>query len=149
MNLDEHASLLGNLIANLQSLEFLLRAKLLKHYHGTMGGVDIDQLKVGDTLDENEFTNYDTLGTLIRKYNENIANRSTCPHIDAKVIALRDALAHGRVSKPVPADHLHIIKFEPPKNGKVRVAFSEEMNEKWMRSSINQVLNEIKKINQN
>jgi len=62
---DKYAERLGKLMSNLHSLEFALRAFLLKFNEGTEPKVDLDKLQVGDTVPANSFTSYASLGNLV------------------------------------------------------------------------------------
>lgn len=146
MDLNKYALLLGLLVANLQSLEFALRAALFNHNNRSTSGLKFEEIQVGDEVDENEFTNYNTLRELIDKYNKQIAT-DEASKIDTDIIIIRDALAHGRVSSSSPTEHMRIIKFNKPKSKKVIVNFSEKMSESWMKSTIKRVYNEVQKVN--
>jgi len=147
MDLNKYALLLGSLVANLQSLEFALRTTLFNHNNRSTSGLKFEEIQVDDEVDENELTNYDTLGELIDKYNGQIASGDEASKIDTYMINIRDALAHGRVSSSSPTEHMRIIKFNKPKSKKVIVNFSEEMSELWMKSTIERVHNEVQKVN--
>src|SRR4051812_48307320 len=124
MTLKEHAHHLGGLVANLQSLEFLLRAFLSKlpsaRPMGLPHGTDLYSFPVGATVPENDLTSFDSLGQLIDKYNEE-AKRSGNALLDGSLVELRDALAHGRVSAKPPSDDLRLLKFSKPISGCVTV----------------------------
>ena len=82
MNADDHALGLGRLMGNLQSLEatiriFLTRADPSKNY----------------------IISRDFFGTLIGKYNDQLANDEPYS-IDQQVVTIRNALAHGLVFAP-------------------------------------------------
>jgi hypothetical protein len=133
MDLDDHARHLGGLIGNFQSLEFLLRIFLSKMpgarpCSAPYGAIYLSP--VGTELPENDITSYDTLGQLIAKFNSE-ADRQRCTRIDDGLVAIRDALAHGRVSASEVDEHLRLLKFNKPQNGKVRVVFNEELSEDW------------------
>jgi hypothetical protein len=102
-------------------------------------GTDIYLSPVGTELPENDITSYDSLGDLFTKFNAVMVSRGQA-QLDMRVVDLRDALAHGRVSAAVPDDTLRLIKFDKPKNGKVRIAFNELMTEQWFTSKKAQVL---------
>lgn len=137
MDLDEHARHLGGLLGNLQSLEFALRI-FLTHLPGARpisapSGFDLYAAALGAYVPESDMTSYDTLSRLIAKFNKEMIRRGA-PLLDASVIELRDALAHGRVSAPLPDEHLRLLKFSKPVNGVVQVTFSEVMNEEWFKN---------------
>lgn len=143
MTPDEHVRLLGRLLANLQSLEFLLRV-FLGHLPGAkpMGvpyGTDIYAFPVGAELPENDMTSYDSLSQLLSKFNREMNCRGEAT-IDESLVELRDALAHGRVSAAVEDENLRLLKFDKPRDGKVRVTFNEMMTEEWFLNQKNRVL---------
>ena len=134
MNLDEHARHLGGLIGNLQSLEFLLRIALSKlpgaRARGVPSGEDFYLSPVDSLLPENDLTSYDSLGDLISKFNKEMDKQGKLK-IDESLVAIRDALAHGRVSASVSDETLRLLKFDKPQDGRVRVVFNEELSEEW------------------
>lgn len=135
MNLNEHALHLGGLLGNFQSLEFVLRGYLSKLPTGEGSalppGIDIYQSPVGTELPETVFTNYDTLGILISKFNVEMQRQGKVG-VETKLIELRDALAHGRVSALGTEELLRIVKFTKPHQGMVKVAFNEMMSSQWL-----------------
>ena len=146
MTLDEHTKNLGSLMANLNSLEFSLRAFFQElpssRPLGLSDGTDIYSFPVGTELLENEITSYDTLGKLIEKFNA-FAKQKGFQEIDEKIIAIRDALAHGRVSSPTINDNLRLIKFSKPKNGKVKITFNEVLTKNWFSDNIKLVFDAV------
>ncbi|MBI3248042.1 MAG: hypothetical protein HYZ50_16175 [Deltaproteobacteria bacterium] len=136
MTLDEHALNLGGLFGNLQSLEFLLRGFLNRlsgaRPIGVPYGTDIYSFPVGTELPENDLTSYDSLSLLVAKFNQEMKCRGT-PEIDEKIVELRDALVHGRVSAAIQDESLRLLKFDEPKNGTVRITFNEVMTEEWFK----------------
>ena len=147
-----HALRLGKLFGNLQSLEALLRFYLLKI--GARARVDARasqpywSLSAGDEVPEDEFTNYDTLGTLIAKFNADIATRDGSLAVDTGVVSLRDLLAHGRVSADAEDEaRLAILKFDKPKGGTVRVTAVALMDDAWFTIKTEYVLDQILRVN--
>jgi hypothetical protein len=132
--LEGHARNLGGLISDLQGLEFLLRAFLQQlptaRSIGLPHGTDIYSCPVNTKLPVSELTSYDSLRTLITKYNAE-ANKLGKPSIDENLADIRDALAHGRVSASEPGANLRLLKFSKPKDGYVSVTFSETMSSEW------------------
>lgn len=150
---DKHTLFLGKLVTNLQSLEFLLRGFLSTVYNLNSNGLipgmpkNIYDLEVNTIVPENYLTNYYSLGQLIDKYNSYLNGRDTSLSINKQTLVdLRDALAHGRVSGTTPYPPHKILKFDSPKNGQVRVAFSQTMDEGWFRDQIRFVFGEVKKV---
>lgn len=136
---------LGRIVGNLQSLEFALRAFLLAT-HNESPSIQYHLLQNGDEIEEDSFTNYDTLGDLVQKYNSQINKINTDLCISDEVIQLRDALAHGRIFTIHPEKPLRLLKFNKPQHGKVTVTHSEEMNQEWYRKNIELTLTELKKV---
>jgi hypothetical protein len=100
---------------------------------GVPYGTDIYSFPVGSELPENDITSYDSLGQLLTKFNAEMEKRGHA-QLDMGLVDLRDALAHGRASAAVPDDTLRLIKFDKPRDGKVRVTFNELMTEQWFAS---------------
>ena len=131
----QHPLNLGKLLVNFQSLEFALRAFLLKTEE--MAGSpftkfkDLHELSEGDEVPENAFTNYDNLRRLIEKYNDNPKIRAAGLCIDKKLVDIRDAIAHGRVSALTPSPPFRLLKFGKPKNNRTKVKFSILLTQEW------------------
>jgi hypothetical protein len=146
MTLDEHSLHLGGLLANFQSLEFILRAFLQEHSLPTpistgTHGTDFYSFPIGTELPENEITNYNSLGQLIDKFNASMKLKGLT-EIDCSLVEIRDALAHGRASASND-DQMRLIKFSRPQSGKVKVMFNEAMTEVWFRTNKKRVLDAI------
>ncbi|MBY0498883.1 MAG: hypothetical protein K2P74_04590 [Nitrosomonas sp.] len=141
MTLDDHAKQLGGLVGNFQSLEFMLRSFLFLQ-NGAPEGKDIYSFRVGESLPVSELTNWDSLGELIRKFNEEV-NKYDLAKIDKEIVEIRDALAHGRVSACDPSDNLRLLKFDRPRNNQVKVLFNEAMTESWFVSQKKRVADAI------
>ena len=132
--LDKHALNLGKLVGSYHSLEFVLRAFLSQEESsggkGPNYGIDPYQLPVGADMAEDPLTNYDSLTQLMTKANKHLAARSR-PALPDRLIEVRDAIAHGRVSADSEDGVLRLLKFDRPRHGKVRIAFNETMDEQW------------------
>ena len=148
MTLDEHIRHLGGLVTNFHALEFLLRAFLQNlagaRPVGVPYGTDIYSFPVGSYLPESELTSYDSLGQLITKYNEEMKKRGL-PLIDASLVDVRDAIAHGRVSSEI-ADDMRLLKFDKPANGRVQITFNEKLTESWFNSQKKRVYGTIQAV---
>lgn len=145
--MNDTASELGKIVSNLQSIEFALRMFLLAA-NGESSSTKYFDLKINDEIGEDSFTNYDTLDQLIKKYNEHVTVVDKALCISVKVVALRNALAHGRVfsTNPSPNHPYQLFKFTKPANGKVKVTHSEEMNSDWYKKNIKLTFEQITKI---
>lgn len=147
----DHATQLGKVVANLLSLEFLLRAYLYEHVSTPSDcdlafGAQLESLSVGDEVTENAFTSFDTLRQLIAAYNTHVADHAAHLRVDERIVNLRDAIAHGRVSAPVEAEHLRLIKFSNPRHGALVVLVNEELNPSWFTEQIRWTRDEMLKV---
>lgn len=145
MDHEAHALGLGSLMANLQSLELLLRAFLVK----TSGDEEADGRRligkgVGDTVPEDPFTNYDSLGQLIGKYNAQVADPELS--VSEDVVEIRDALAHGRISGWSPAFPLQLLRFSRPQSGTVKITQLVTLTEEWFAEQRRHVFAQAKKV---
>jgi len=148
--MDKHAENLGRLVANMQSLEFALRAFLVNDEIASgklfAQSANLYNMNAGDVVPKNAFTNYDTLGQLIKKYNEHPRISSAGLTIDESLVDIRDAIAHGRVSAATPSSSLKLLKFDMPKNNQVKVMFSVLMTKEWFTEQIKRVYSAVLKV---
>lgn len=140
MTPDEHAQRLGRLVGNLQSLELALRAFLQQlpgaRSFGLPYGTDVYAFPVGSEIPENELTSWDTLGQLLRRFNDEM-RRQARPSIEqVGLVELRDALAHGRISADSDGGNLRLLKFSKPRERRVRITFNECMTPEWFESKL-------------
>ena len=140
MRQDQHPLNLGKLLVNLQSIEFALRAFLLKIEEISGSPFtkfkDLHKLHEGDEVPENAFTNYDNLRQLIGKYNDNPKIKAAGLCIDKKLVNIRDAIAHGRVSALTPSPPFRLLKFGKPKNNRTKVKFSILLTQEWYNQQL-------------
>ena len=151
IGLNEYAALMGQILANLQGLEFALRTRLSYDDPPHMqlpAGKRLQELKAGDRVPENSFTGYETLGRPIEHYNGQVANSDPDLTVDPDIVTLRDALAHGRASSlPDDADaDTVLLKFSRPENGQVTVTFSECLTREWLNIRVRRVFLEVRKV---
>lgn len=145
MTLEEYTFGVGKLIVNLHSFEFALRAFLWNREGGSSWAF-LESLCEGDTVPENAFTNYDTLGQLIIKYNAFVSSRFPNLQINPSLVDLRDALAHGRVASSVPSPPLRLLKFGKPAGGNVNVTHSIVVDDAWLSEQKTRVRLQLEKI---
>lgn len=131
---------LGQIIVNLHSLEYILRLFLndmdKKRYGNPPPEVAANEINAGAKVAENYFTNYDTLGDLIKKYNNLIENLGkTELVIDERPVLLRDALAHGRVIYKRPEPPPRLYKFGKPTKSRVPVVDIIDFSDAWLREA--------------
>jgi hypothetical protein len=69
-----------------------------------------------------------------------VANR-----VDASIVALRDALAHGRVLTQ-GGFPMRLVKFSRPVNGVVMVEYAELVDPDWILRQMERVKGETKKV---
>jgi len=142
MDHEDHIRGLGLLVSYFQALEFALRAVCKNNEIHKMYKINYSTLKAGDSVPVDAMTNYDSLGTLIEKYNTLTTQEL---RIDIGLVAIRDALAHGRVFSDTPTQPMRLFKFEKPKNGMTTVSFAETLDQDWFfRTSIH-VYHEVEK----
>ena len=146
MNDDEHAANLGKLMANLHGLEFTLRAFLAKRNASNEPGVNLRSAGEGDWVAVNSFTNYDPLCRLVNKFNAIVQNPHPEALIDSSVVAVRDAIAHGRIAGEAPSFPMTLMKFGKPKNGKVQIITKVVMDHAWFKAKVNLVREQIEKV---
>ena len=134
--INDYEQLLGSVIANLHSLEFMLRLYLYKKrsspHASFRRGQNFTGLLEGATLPINALTDYQTLGDLIKGYNTLVKRRHSDLEIEQGIVNLRDALAHGRVFVPKSGLPLQLLKFSKPHNDKVVVTFSATLSSEWL-----------------
>lgn len=139
MTEEQHIDGLGRLVANLQSIEFMVRIVLSRLpgavAYGIPKGTNTYSYAVGSDLPENDVTNYDSLGQLIDRYNAHNDVKKEGAIISRDLVELRDILAHGRVSTVfrVPMD---LIKFSRPNGGRVTVVCNVTMDEPWFEKNL-------------
>jgi hypothetical protein len=140
--LDRYALLVGKLVINLQSLEFLLRAFLQAQPGaepiGLPQGQNILSTPVGSIVNLCPTTNWDTLGELIKKYNA-IAEAKSLPKLDPTLVDIRDALAHGRIATLEFGKPTRLIKYSKPlkpHKTTVQVTFNALLDEDWFSKQV-------------
>jgi hypothetical protein len=115
---------IGKILSNLQSLEFALRLLLYElqkaHADDQAQSFKLESLSVGEWIEENPLTSYDTLGQLIKKVNSAFSARGFTDLVDESVVTLRDAIAHGSVSSLQAEGPYSIFKFSKPRDGSHR-----------------------------
>jgi hypothetical protein len=140
MEQEDHPLNLGKLFTNFQSLEFALRAFLVNDEiasgHSFLQSINLYGMNEGDMVPENAFTNYDSLGQLIEKYNNHPRIILSGLTIDATLVDIRDAIAHGRVAGEKPLPPFKLLKFDKPKNKRVKVTFSALLTKEWFSIKI-------------
>jgi hypothetical protein len=95
----------------------------------------LPQLKAGDMVELNVFTNGDDLRQTLEKYNKRAA--LDCRIGIEPIINLRDALAHGRAFGFGSAKPLRLLKFSrKTKSEKVLIELALDMTDEWFLTNI-------------
>lgn len=135
-NPDDYSAALGKVIANLSSLESLLRVVLQTTSEAPAPwlppGKLITQLIAGDVVPLNYFTSWDYLTSLIEKYNTSESARGIAPLIDPEIANLRNALVHGRILSDSVGGPLMLIRFARPVTGRVVVEYAQPLTIAWL-----------------
>ena len=139
---DAHALNLGKLIGNLQAIEMGARMAIVKFDKWAVEQVQsqLPQVKTGDFVELNAYTNKDDLTQTLNKFNKHAPPE--CRINTKPIVSLRDVLAHGRTFGVGPVRHLRILKFgKDATDGKVPVELAVDMTCDWFLENI-QILNE-------
>ena len=142
---------LGKIVSNLHGLEVLLRVFLhnvdKKRYGTSPPEVALNKINVGVAVPENYFTNYDSLGDLIQKYNNLVAKLGEQElRIDETIVTLRDAIAHGRVLGLKPEPPFQLYKFGKPTKKQVPVIDIIDLTDARLKKEIGCVFEELMKV---
>jgi len=152
MEQEEHPLNLGKLFVNFQSLEFALRAFLVNNEIASgvsfLQSINLHAMNKDDIVSENAFTNYDGLNQLIKKYNNHPGVISAGLTIDEALVDIRDVIAHGRVAGSKPLPPFKLLKFDKPKNKRVKVTFSALLTKEWFYLEIAKVQEAVFKVAQ-
>jgi hypothetical protein len=130
---DQHNVQIGRLVGNLGSLEFALRLFLAE-----AAGQEVALPKSGEaTVRLSYVTNWDSLGDLVRKYDQSLsADEGKAFRVDDEAVALRDAIAHGRVLSATPDPPLTLYRFGKPKDNMVPVEWCTVLDAAWLRGKV-------------
>jgi hypothetical protein len=107
----------------------------------------LPQVRGGDSVELNAFTNDDDLDKTLGKYNKRAP--LDCRIDVVPVVRLRDALAHGRTFGFGSMKYLRLLKFSrKTKDGRVPVELAEDMTAEWFGENIrmlNKALDKVRK----
>jgi hypothetical protein len=144
---ESHALSLGKLTGNLQSIEMGARLAIIRLDQSATNFVQVHlpQVKTGDLVELNAFTNNHDLTQTLEKCNK-LAPINY--RIDIRpIVSLRDALAHGRTFGFDSIKHLRLLKFHrKAKDGKVTVEFAVDMTDEWFQDKIRLLNHALEKI---
>lgn len=134
---------LGKLWASLLFMEEYLRDYLSWKEKGVPTSPNVYKIKEGDFINKDAYTNRDTLGDLIKKFNNDPVNQEKIGR--EEVLKIRDALAHGRLVGKLD-DGYWLSKYGIPENGKVEVKSHHKFNSEWFVQSEEYVRKETEKV---
>ena len=106
----------------------------------------LPQVKRGDVIEVNAFTNNDDLNQTLEKYNKRVS--LDCRMDVQPIVRLRDALAHGRTFGYGQMKHLRLLKFSRKKGtkGKIVVELAENMTNDWFVNNIRTLQDALEKV---
>jgi len=139
----EYYELLGRLVGNFCSLEVAVRM-FLHGYNREATMPDLPDLNVGTEVAESSFTNWDSLGDLVDKFNKVVQDRDLDDKLDRCVVRVRDMIAHGRILGVTPAPPHTLYKFGRPQNGRVTVEAVEMLDESFLHQQLGRVFQQVR-----
>jgi len=145
---DEYVVRLGKLVANLHSLEYLLRmflySRIDQPHTPFPPGESLEIYKIGNRVPLNAISSFDTLNQLIVRYNNHV---DSAHKVGIWVVDLRDALAHGRVASDTPFGPYTLVKANKPDNSKlVEITYSQVLTLEWLKIQVHGVRDEMLKV---
>ena len=138
---------LGGLWGNFLSLDAVLRgfqhrlpnAKPI----GIPHGMDVYSYPVGTEFPISPLANMEFFSSLVESYNKEAVARGLGSPIDASLVVLRNALAHGFVSTDVKEGPMRLLKFGPSRPGFVKITVNETMDLAWFKAQKRRVFDAI------
>ncbi len=144
---ESHALNLGKVVGNLLMLEMGARMVIVKVDQRAAEQVQtqLPQVRTGDLVELNAFTNGDDLTQTLEKYNKRAP--LDCRVDVMPIVRLRDALGHGRTFGFGSMKHLRLLKFSRKSmGGKVSVELATDMTEEWFRENIRMLIEALEKM---
>lgn len=145
---ESHAFNLGKLLGNLQSIEMGARMVIVRLDQRAAEQVEtqLPQVKAGDLVELNAFTNDDDLTQTLEKYNKRTP--LDCRIDVGSIVRLRDALGHGRTFGFGSTKYLRLLKFRRKRgvDGKVAVELAEDMTNEWFSANISMLSDALERI---
>jgi hypothetical protein len=149
MELERYTLAMGRILVNFHALEVALR-HFFKGYEARLAppspAVPDKPMHVGQVVPLETYSAYDSLNGLIKSYNAVVVKSHAQFVLEATLVELRDALAHGRVWGTEPP--LQLLKFSKPTKGGagVTVLQADTMDETWLEAQNTRVLRETAKV---
>lgn len=130
-NFENYIYCLGFFWQNFNNLELQLRIYLNRKSGNDGFHVrNCLNMKVGEECKENAITDFKSFGDLCKSFNSYQEENNKIDFND--FIALRDALAHGRVAGD-NSGNMSVIKYSKPKNGKAIVEYKLNLSIEEMK----------------
>lgn len=143
LNVLNYATTLGKFWHNFNGLELALRLYLFSQTGvSNKKATSFLHGQIGDELDENYITNYMSFSTLCYEYNL-VSSPDSKINFD-EIVALRDAMAHGRVLGDENGN-MSVIKFSKPKLKKVTIQYYRHIKPSQLAEIVD-LLNDLTKI---
>ncbi len=132
--LEEYLEALGNIWSSLQSLEIALRQFLFSQ-EVAAPFLDLEALSLGVAVPENALTDYSPLDGLIGRYNRAVTAKDRKLRLAKDpIVALRNALGHGRVLSKTGAPPFRLVTFSKPREGQVKVKMVAVLDAEWLQT---------------
>jgi hypothetical protein len=145
---EKFATAFGKLAVALLFLEHALRLYLggqsSIHQIGARG---IAELKVGDLVPENSFTDASSYKDLLIRYNQAVQVDHPDWVLDQTLASLHDVVSTGRMS-PLLSPHTPfvLLKFGPGSNARVEVTVAQSLSEEWLENQFSHVIESLRKV---
>jgi hypothetical protein len=135
MTPNEYFERIGEIVGAFQNLESAIRSYLYRHSGIEHQHPDYSVLAVGVEVPENDFTRFESLGSLFSRYNEKTQSNL---RLDPSLVGLRDTIAHGRLFAASEKDApMHLVKFS--RKAPICVEFNESIDSDWFCSIQNRM----------
>jgi hypothetical protein len=135
---------LGELAANLVTLEFALRVALYL-YETPRAQRRLPSFKIANL--DSWVSSWSSLSDAIEVYNE-IQAVAGQPQIDAGIIDLRNAIAHGRITGGSSADPMTVTRSDLASRELVRASEKHVMTLDWIRAQTDRVSSAIRAVHE-
>jgi len=132
MDGDQHVLGVGKIVGNLHSLELVIRVFLCE-----ADGEEIQLAAVpSGTVAETHLTSFDSLGDLIKEYNDCLSPSEQGYRVDPQAVKIRDAIAHGRLTSTAKEFPLTLVKFGFRNSTRmIPVEFVQVISEQWLEDT--------------
>lgn len=129
MDQDDHTRGVGRIVTNLEALEFVIRIFLTKANNQKLEFPTPETTELPETF----VTSFMSLDELIKEYNATLSSTEQIHCVDAQMIKIRDAFAHGRIYSNNESFPIALYKFSKPKDGKAAVEYAETLTTDWLK----------------